>query len=431
MSTGTTGQHGHTKISVVGNASQNELRWNELRSLMAGVTSVISSDMTAGFVRNLDRIVDSNTLGVIAINYKTFPLGDSNGVRLNGSCAYPSAPTDSVSTDVFVVAEGIDADSRNEFLCMAGQTGGSVDVLGNAPAVGMAALNATDALALRQRNAGVVWTPRYNIRLYGDPGPATIYNNANVPLMLGTRWTPTGSMSILRELACADSINQIYFDRQFSDDELWRMTTFNPAQSLNVASAIGRLDVGLQADISIFDGSSRAGYRAVIEADPVDVVLVLKSGLPMVGRANLLTALGHASCDDIDVCGTTQKACVSRETGGAVNYAGLLAANASSYGLFFCGVPPNEPTCMPHRSTWPPPSTPLYDGQPTADDLDGDGIVNANDNCPLVFNPIRPVDDGVQPDSDGDGVGDACDACPFEAGTTECLLMFKDGFELL
>ncbi|MGD0949656.1 MAG: thrombospondin type 3 repeat-containing protein [Candidatus Binatia bacterium] len=38
-------------------------------------------------------------------------------------------------------------------------------------------------------------------------------------------------------------------------------------------------------------------------------------------------------------------------------------------------------------------------------DLDGDGIDDACDNCPLDFNPD-------QTDTDGDGVGDACDLCP-------------------
>ena len=45
-------------------------------------------------------------------------------------------------------------------------------------------------------------------------------------------------------------------------------------------------------------------------------------------------------------------------------------------------------------------------------DSDGDGIPDATDNCPTVFNPIRPIDNGGQADFDGDGVGDACDPCP-------------------
>ena len=42
---------------------------------------------------------------------------------------------------------------------------------------------------------------------------------------------------------------------------------------------------------------------------------------------------------------------------------------------------------------------------PTPDDMDGDGIPNQEDNCPVNFNPD-------QKDSDEDGVGDACDDCP-------------------
>ena len=38
-------------------------------------------------------------------------------------------------------------------------------------------------------------------------------------------------------------------------------------------------------------------------------------------------------------------------------------------------------------------------------DIDGDGVVDVLDNCPLVANPDRA-------DGDGDGVGDACDNCP-------------------
>jgi hypothetical protein len=72
----------------------------------------------------------------------------------------------------------------------------------------------------------------------------------------------------------------------------------------------------------------------------------------------------------------------------------------------------------------------VYDGTASLGDSDGDGITDPSDNCVSVFNPILPVDAGVQADSDGDGFGDACDACPIEAGDGPCVRrIFGDRFE--
>jgi hypothetical protein len=59
-------------------------------------------------------------------------------------------------------------------------------------------------------------------------------------------------------------------------------------------------------------------------------------------------------------------------------------------------------------------------------DLDGDGIANADDNCPRAAN-------SDQHDEDGDGIGDKCDNCPSiananQADTTEVgTMQFADG----
>jgi hypothetical protein len=50
-------------------------------------------------------------------------------------------------------------------------------------------------------------------------------------------------------------------------------------------------------------------------------------------------------------------------------------------------------------------------GVPSATDGDGDGIADAMDNCPKIFNP--PFDGATaQDDADGDGIGDVCDPDP-------------------
>jgi hypothetical protein len=134
-------------------------------------------------------------------------------------------------------------------------------------------------------------------------------------------------------------------------------------------------------------------------------------------------------CEAIDVCGGAKRVCPLRETWWvplvvdgdpdftALTLGFLRAENAASYPLFFCADPPDEPTCVPYREG-------EYDGIPVrgpanVSDWDGDGIVDNRDNCKKVFNPVRPMDGGVQADSDGDGRGDACDKCPLDAGA-EC-----------
>jgi PKD repeat protein len=49
---------------------------------------------------------------------------------------------------------------------------------------------------------------------------------------------------------------------------------------------------------------------------------------------------------------------------------------------------------------------------PAIVDYDEDGVVNAEDNCPYVYNP-------EQEDTDGDGVGDVCDNCPNDSNPNQ------------
>ncbi|HWT16977.1 MAG TPA: thrombospondin type 3 repeat-containing protein [Patescibacteria group bacterium] len=422
------GQDGHTDIETLAGGSIDQRRWIELRALLAGTTSVNGSGNVAGFVRNLDLSTDAAALGAARIANSLFPLGDSSGLRLVGSCAYAGYPTPSANTDVYVVADGIDLSARNEFVCMTGQASGGSDVIGAEPVLGVVGVNANDAAALKTRGASVVWHPRYNTRLYGDPGPAVLFDHMDIPLLLASSWTPTGSMNLLRELACADDLNQTYFDAHFDDRDLWAMVTAHPAQNAGFGSSIGALQVGQQADIAIFDATQHAQFRAVIEAEPTDVVLVLKGGLPMHGDAAVMTALGHGSCDDLIVCGSDKKSCVFRESGNTQTLAALMTANASSYGLFFCGAPADEPICVPARPASVTGST-IYSGMISGGDGDGDGIADASDNCPTIFNPVRPMDGGAQADVDVDGIGDACDACPLVTGTSACITLFENGFE--
>jgi hypothetical protein len=154
-------------------------------------------------------------------------------------------------------------------------------------------------------------------------------------------------------------------------------------------------------------------HGAVVRGHETAVALVLRGGVPLYGDDALLAsdAVGGAACEPLDVCGVAKRACVAEDTSAT------LAQLVNGYPLGFCPdeTPTDEPTCVPSRPVEFP------DG-PTDDDLDGDGISNDLDLCPLVFSPVfstgaTPLWD-QQPDEDLDELGDVCDPCPFDDTNT-------------
>ena len=448
--------------------------WSELRQVMTGTTAIAAASYELGFLRNLDtwwkyhEYFDDYLWAVysgesrIQIDTDTFPLQSPGDYSQHPSgCGHydPGACGKNDYTDVFVphVSEGINDAAHNEFTCLSSVP----DMLSDPFAmIHGVALDAIDGELLASHGASLIWSPRSNISLYGNTAPVSMLHNQGVLLSLSTDWTPSGSMNLSRELACADEFNKKYLNNTFSDRELWMMVTYNPAAALRIEDKIGALKTGLFADIAIFDGKGKENpYRAIIEADPKSTALVLKrSSMPspfvggpdylgsiaLYGDDNILNAMPvtlHATyyswfygespsfCTTVDVCGSEKAICVSRETYWGFwtpyTYEDLYAVNGdgASYPLFFCNessteciTPPDEPTSIPSRMG-------EYDGtiikKGGFKDYDGDGIPDNADNCKKTFNPIRPMDNGVQADSDGDGIGDVCDKCPLSAGA-EC-----------
>jgi len=410
-----------------GGATLAEKIHGELRFALGGATTSFASARLTGILRDVDdaSLTDERTRNVDGhayATYETFPLGAS--VQATSGCgayalrgpvgSYPWVPH---------VAEGIDATARNELLCLTGLVPGGFDVLdGRTAIIHGVALLARDLAYLAAVGTKVVWSPRSNLALYGDTARVTVADRLGVTLGLGTDWLPTGSMNVLRELGCADEFNRAHLDGYFDDAALVAMATSGAAAALGYDDALGRLAVGLMGDVAVFARRGRPPHRAVLEADEGDVVLVLRGGAPTVGDAELVAALAE-DCDPIgDVCGIPKRACLARDTGQRWD-AVVAAVGPDAYPLFGCGAPPGEVTCVPSRSlpedALAGPSS-LYSGRSAADDLDGDGVADAVDLCPTVFDPVRPLDEGAQADADGDGAGDACDPCPLAPDRAAC-----------
>jgi large repetitive protein len=420
------GKNKHTKITTPGGATKDEIIWGELRFLMGGATSTVGSGSTSGLLRNLDRAADEEGLGQPAVDFETFPLGDSNSTQLASGCAYPKIITSAsvAGVDAFLphVAEGINAFAENEFVCMSSSANGGQDlVLQQSAFIHAIGLTANDYATMARDGTALIWSPRSNITLYGNTAAVTEAARLGVLIALGTDWVATGSMNMLRELRCADELNKGYFGGYFTDKQLFDMATSSAATATatdDIKGGIGALVPDKVADITVFEGKVHKDFRAIIDADAQDVALVMRGGKVLYGDDAVVTAIGGSgTCDALDVCGTQKRVCLASEIGK--NLDALKTAVGSIYPAFFCGAPMNEPSCTPKRPAAVMGST-VYDGMLTATDKDGDGIPDAMDNCPTIFNPVRPLDGDAQADTDKDGVGDACDVCPFDANTSTC-----------
>ena len=382
----------------------------ELRFVLGGATSVIGSGGVHGLLRNLAAYPDDTLLEGLTgptVFFDTFPLGDQNGTELTSGCAYPSprSPSSAFASGAAYaphVSEGINLAAENEFTCVSGSLGLLTAQTAIIHGVG---LNAKDIDAIAKAQAKLIWSPRSNIDLYGNTAEIPALKALGVTIALGTDWIHSGSMNLLRELQCADSLNQSYFGSPLTDQDLWLAVTKNAAVAAKYDTQIGDLAPGLFGDITVFSGVS-ADYRAVIDAGVEDVRLVMRAGKVLYGDAGVVTALSSTPCAALDVCGISKQVCVDVPQLALTDIQG---AAAPIYPLFFCKgtVPMNEPSCVPYRSTYTLGMTP---GDP-----DGDGVPTASDDCGTVFNPIRPMDGTTQADVDGDGFGDACDHAPLDS----------------
>jgi len=424
------GLDGATQIPADGNANLNQRRWGELRSVMAGVTAAVTAGSAAtGFLRNLDNAADATELGVTRVTQNAFPLGDSAGATRTDDCAYPNlAPLGETERRSQVIAEGIDARARNEFVCLSGQAEDGIDAIAGSAVQHGIGLRTSDLAILRDAQGSLVWQPRTQISLYGLSAPVTEALGLGLNVALGSNWTVAGSMQLGRELACARELDQTHFAGRIGDRRLWQMATANGARAAGMDGVLGSLVPGAVGDVLVVPRRMLEPYTAVVTAQSEDIALVMRGGLALYGHADLIEAIEgvDTDCEPITVCDQSRRACVARETGDAETLVSLTAAVAgTTEPLFSCGPPINERTCTPFRPG-------AFDGLPVEGDMDGDGVPDELDNCPTVFNPPRPIDDGQQPDSNGNGLGDACDPCPLGTDPDECeISLFGDGFEAM
>lgn len=436
-------------------------RYAEMRLAFAGATgmagtagALLANAGIAGWVRNLDSS-SATSSGIPGGNYVDI---DTDTIIVNAT----DGSVDKVATEArlktivskfssatyraFVphIAEGIDINARAEF-DEAVRLGAITAKTG---IVHCTACSTQQIARMAESKSKLIWSPQSNLDLYGITTAVTTAKALGVKIALGVDWTPSGSMNVIGEMQCVRKLNDTYYGKAFTDREILEMSTINAAAAVGFDDQLGSLDAGKWADIMVVAGDRTKPYAALVETRAEQVRLVTVGGRGIYGDPALLSGslVNAMACVKVPdglspdgktgVCGAAKSMCVDASDATLATQMKTLLDSAKSadskcsgasmaeycyayqlFPLFRCDAGPELDRCaMGHpeldRRAQTGTKIKAVSGAPApGTDDDGDGVPNATDNCPTVFNP--PFDlNTAQDDANGDGKGDACDPTP-------------------
>ncbi len=391
------------------------MKWAELRELIHGTTSAVGSsggDCMHLLIRNLDESSTNSGITGYDLTYSssnvTSSLDASDGATYTAALA--SGSDDAVLEHV---AEGRNGSVRDEidYMTEIGMTGPGQAYVHSADA-------STPQLAqMAADGTGIIWSPRSNLALYATTTPIEIADKLGVPWAIGTDWTPSGSMAPTRELACAAEWLSTK-GNPISDQRLYEKSTVDSARMVGLDGVIGQLSAGYRADIAVYDWS-RTPYRGIIDAGPGATRLVVIEGKAIYGRDEWKATLAEHPdwCETMTVCDGDRFVCLQAADSGDDAETVAMVENTLESALAA------EAPSMASGYEYAAELYPLFECEdsrascdlaaPASGDDDGDGIPDASDVCPGIYDPL-------QWDTDGDGVGDDCDDCPLQADSSDC-----------
>jgi len=159
-----------------------------------------------------------------------------------------------------------------------------------------------DFAVLHEHGGSMVWSPLSNLLLYGDTARVDAARAAQVPIGLGSDWSPSGSKNLLGELKVAWLWSHHVLHDLFSPRDIVAMVTRDAAAILKWQAALGSLEPGKHADLCVIDGVDGDPYEALIHARETQIRLVMIEGVPRYGVPDLMHAL-HADGEALRVGG--------------------------------------------------------------------------------------------------------------------------------
>ncbi len=278
------------------------MKFAEVKALVGGTTTLQGasfpweSEFTKILVRNIEK--DSN------IKVKI----QSRIANINSNETYYKGVLKNIEenkTQVFLqhLAEGTNGTSRDEFTTLK-----NLDLLREQVIViHGTALESQEFKEMSNSKTKLAWSPLSNLLLYGDTTNVADAWKSGVLVSLTSDWSPSGSKNVLWELKTAAWWNKKSFDGLFSDYELVKMVTVNPATSIDWDDSGGMIVPNYLADLVVInDNNSDNPYRALIDASDQDVLLVFINGNAIYGTKDLIHSLGKNEFDEVGCPGWTR-----------------------------------------------------------------------------------------------------------------------------
>jgi 5-methylthioadenosine/S-adenosylhomocysteine deaminase len=300
-------------------------RYGEVKALVNGATAIVGSAgalCSKGLIRNLDLADASGFKGKVPAQYQTFPMqldeSDVKGVR------------DALAAGNVVIvhlAEGVTEDARNELKVLMKRGflhPGLVVIHG-------VALTADDFQTLRNGGAGLVWSPRSNIELYGTTTDIKAALHAGLTIAIAPDWSPSGSAGMIPEMTFAWRWIE-GTAVPLTAKAIVEMATVNAAALGGVGDKTGRIEPNYAADLLVVasNGDTNArirsmfpilsdmfAYETLLETKPAGVKLVIVAGRPLYGDAALVAKVNpKAKMESLTVCGAEKVIDMSDSDGG-------------------------------------------------------------------------------------------------------------------
>lgn len=288
----------------------------EVKALIGGTTTIIGTSnfgtlppCTTGLVRNIDIASGFYPRGLPERVRNEIGMQDVEGIAHDmnpGKLADIATQLKNGAIDLLAVhiGEGKRSDPLSQ---------GELDLLDKAGFLGAhtvivhgVAIDAAGFARVHAAGAGLVWSPRSNIELYGETTDIRAARAAGVPVALAPDWSPSGSDNSLAELRYAAALDPAKSGATLNGKDLFEMGTSVPARIARVDGKIGTLAPGLSADLFLIPGDAANPYDALAASHPDSIELTMVAGEAIYGTKANLNALGITATEDLAVCGAAR-----------------------------------------------------------------------------------------------------------------------------